>query len=228
MLQGAGEHAARGLQGAGGREVQGTGDVLFLPFPVEGLAPLSPGVSAGPMRWGRSPPAPQPAGSSTAPRAKATPSCPRWAPDFVRGRVLSSSSQPGQHPGGHSSAAHPVPLGQETQPRGRSCPEPLPLAVASTFPPWRGVSGAAPHARSCVWMQTPCTCLPRGCVRCRWPRVHCGKGDTLERLRPVGVPRKNSSQPNSLTLSLLLSSGWKSIGDRGTSLRAGDSGGGHG
>lgn len=43
----------------------------------------------------------------------------------------------------------------------------------------------------------------------------------------IEAPRKHFSQPNSLTLSPLLSSGWKSSEDRGTSLRPGDSGGGH-
>lgn len=42
-------------QGDGGHAVQGTGDTIFLPFPVEGLAPPAPGVSAGPVRWGRTP-----------------------------------------------------------------------------------------------------------------------------------------------------------------------------
>lgn len=68
----------------------------------------------------------QPA-APTAPHAKATPSCPPWAPKFARRHVLSSSSHPGQHPRGLSSAVLPVPLGQETQPRGQLCPELLSL-----------------------------------------------------------------------------------------------------
>lgn len=42
-----------------------------------------------------------------------------------------------------------------------------------------------------------------------------------------GLQENTFPQPNSLTLSHLLSSGWKSIEERGTSLRPGDSGGGH-
>lgn len=161
------------------------------------------------------PPAPWPAGSSTAPHAKATLSCPQRAPNVVLGHVLRSSSHPGQHPRGHPPAASPVPLGQETQLRGQSCPEPLLLTVASTFPPRRGVPGTAPRARVGVQTQAPCTCLPGVVLAAGDPEFTVAKGTEKapERLLLVGAPRRRFSQPNSLTLSLLLSSGWKSIGD---------------
>lgn len=135
--------------------MQGTGDMYFLPFPVQ---------DSTPWRLCRtrvmSPPPPWAAGSSTALCAKSI--HPKLFPvstSFVQGHDLSSSSHPGQLHREHSSFAS---LGTS----GTPCRAHISL--------WRGAPGSAPHAG--VRTQAPCSCLQRAALVAGNPECTVAKG----------------------------------------------------